>query len=82
MSELWPVLEVTDERLPALAYLAVVGEKFFRHGSSHLRLVVDPVPADQWEKLPGTASRRYPEGDVKVERVCHGVIVEWVRERS
>lgn len=67
------------ERSEALAYIDVVLDEYYRHGSCDIRLVVSNTPAEVWDQIDGRLIRRWPQGEVKVERLAIGVSVEWER---
>lgn len=72
------IADERSERNAASEYIAAIIQEFFRDGSCDIRVQVTNVPRDEWEELHGKRIRRFPDGDVKVETVCHGVVVEWV----
>lgn len=81
--------------MPDLATEAVIAERrdvldqahellddLFRHGCADVRLVFTEVPAWAYDDIQGETFSRYPEGEVKREKLCDGFFVEYVPERG
>ena len=51
----------------------------YRDGASSVRVVIDNIDPVEWKAIEAQHARRFPDGDVKVERVAVGLVVEWVR---
>lgn len=71
-----------DERMRAIDTVAEYLREYFRDGSSEVRVILDDIPRHDWDEIEGQVARRYPEGEVKIERLCIGVQVEFVPARE
>jgi hypothetical protein len=70
--------EELRERLGAVEYVGEILDEFFRNGSCDVRVVVSGVDAETYEAIEGQVVRRFPDGELKIERVAIGLQVEWV----
>lgn len=73
---------VIDERRDVIEYVTELLDEHFRHGSADVRVVLDGVPYTDWLEIDAEELTRYPDGAVKVERPCIGVVIEYVPERE
>lgn len=75
-------ISALEERDDVCDHIASIVREHFRDGSADIRLVVDGVPWDVWEAIDEREVTRYPTGPLKLEKPCHGVIIEWLPDRG
>jgi hypothetical protein len=73
---------VIAERRDVLEQAHELLDDLFRHGCADVRLVFTEVPSWAYDEIEAQEIRRYPEGDLKREKLCEGFLVEYVPERG
>lgn len=68
-----------EDRNAALELVREYLEEHFRYGSSDVRVTISNIADEDWLELPFARSTRFPDGEIKTERVAIGLEVEWVR---
>jgi hypothetical protein len=67
-----------SERLGGVEYVGEILDEFFRNGSCDIRVVVTGVDRETYDAIDGEMVRRFPEGEIKVERPAIGLSIDWV----
>lgn len=71
--------EAHEERCAAIDRVTEDLRTHYRDGSSEIRVVIGDVAEELWQEIEAPIARRFPAGDVKVEYLSDGLVVEWVR---